>query len=194
MTATGVSDRQQWLLGLVEQYETRLTRFAARITGDEETARDVVQHAFLRLCDRPPDPSCRRIDQWLFTVCRNRAVDLLRSRRRTGTMGDPETTPDKTSKEPDPAVTAERNDLYEQLRQLIAGLPGGQREVVDLWAEGFSYREIAQITDRNEVTVRVKVHRALKHLRAHPRVRKWLGRSTSSDGLPAGRSTSEIPS
>lgn len=194
MTATGATDRQQWVLGLVQQYESRLTRFAARITGDEETARDVVQHAFLRLCDRPPDSSCRRIDQWLFTVCRNRAVDLLRSRRRASKTGGTEAAPDKTSNEPDPAVTAERNDLYEQLHQLIAGLPAGQREAVDLWAEGFSYREIAQITGRNEVTVRVKVHRALKHLRGHPRVRRWLGTSTPNDGLPAGRSASEIQS
>jgi len=185
MTETGSGDRRQWVLGLVEQYETRLTRFTMRITGDEQTARDVVQHAFLRLCDRPPDDSYSRIDQWLFTVCRNRAVDLLRSRRRTSVLAEADT-PHWKSKEPDPAVTAERKDLFGQLNQLIAGLPATQREAMDLWAEGFTYREIAQITGRKEVTVRVKVHRALKYLRGHPRVRQWAAEASRSEGLVSG--------
>jgi len=197
MTATEGTDRREWVLGLVEQYEARLTRFALRITGDEQTARDVVQHAFLRLCDRLPaagEAACSRIDQWLFTVCRNRAVDLLRSRQRTARLAE-DVASTWQSKEPDPAVTAERKDLYRQLSQLVAALPPSQREVVDLWAEGFSYREIARITDRNEVTVRVKVHRALKTLRGHPQVRQWLGgaaaaaaKPRSAGGLPTGSS------
>jgi RNA polymerase sigma-70 factor (ECF subfamily) len=185
MTATDASDRRQWVLGLVEQFEVRLTRFALRITGDEETARDVVQHAFLRLCDRPPDAALDRADQWLFAVCRNRAVDVLRARRRTSRLAD-DMPFDVQSQEPDPAMTAERKDLYRQLCQLVAGLPPSQREVVDLWAEGFSYREIAEITDRNEITIRVKIHRALKTLRGHPRVRQMLGGTRSTRQLPTG--------
>ena len=145
----------------------------------------MVQHAFLRLCDRPPGTALERVDQWLFAVCRNRAVDLLRSRRRTARLAD-DMPCDFQSQEPDPAVTAERNDLYRQLCQLVAGLPPSQREVVDLWAEGFSYREIAEITDRNEITIRVKVHRALKTLRAHRESGKCWAGPAAPRPLPTG--------
>ena len=54
MTERELSNRRRWVLGVLEEHEARLTRFAARLLGDEETARDVVQHAFLRLCDQSP--------------------------------------------------------------------------------------------------------------------------------------------
>ena len=50
-----------------------------------------------------------------------------------------------------------------------------QREAVDLWTEGFSYREIAEITGNRQGQLRVLVHRALKRLRGDPAV-KTAGR------------------
>ena len=42
--------RLRWMQGVLAEYEGPLTRYAARITGDAELARDVVQEVFLRLC------------------------------------------------------------------------------------------------------------------------------------------------
>ena len=184
-----LSDKQQWLLSVLAEYEGRLTRFAARMLGDVEAARDVVQHAFLKLCDRSPEEVGDRTGQWLFTVCRNRAVDTLRSRRQTVSLDTAGV--GRFSKEPDPAAVAERQDLYLRLSGLVTQLPPAQRETVDLWSEGFSYRQIAEITDRSEGNVRVLVHRALKTLRETPLAKKLLDEAADTN-QPPHKSTERV--
>ena len=44
-------ERRVWVLSALEEYECRLTRYAVRLVGDEDVARDAVQHAFLKMCD-----------------------------------------------------------------------------------------------------------------------------------------------
>ena len=72
-------------------------------------------------------------------------------------------------READPAATAEEQELHRWLRELVRQLPANQREVIDLWMDDFSYREIAGITGRSEGSVRVMAHRALNRIREHPR-------------------------
>ena len=78
------------------------------------------------------------------------------------------------STQPGPDEQCESDDTHQQLRVAVSSLSQEQREAVDLWSEGFSYREISQITDRNENTIRVQVHRALKQIRQHPLVCQLL--------------------
>jgi RNA polymerase sigma factor (sigma-70 family) len=179
MTQRESSDRREWVLSALDEHEARLTRFAARLLRDEEAARDVVQHAFLRLCDESPVDLEGRLAQWLFTVCRNRAVDVLRARKRTTSLEQLDAR-SGASQEPDPAVTVERQELYRRLNGLVAELPASQREAVDLWTEGFTHAEIAEITGHSEGNVRVLVHRALKTLRRHPLARQLVDQPTET--------------
>jgi RNA polymerase sigma factor (sigma-70 family) len=71
-------------------------------------------------------------------------------------------------------MSAERADLAARLRELLEDLPAPQREVIDLWCEGITYRQIAEVTGRQEGHVRVLAHRGLTALRAHPLVRDLL--------------------
>jgi RNA polymerase sigma-70 factor (ECF subfamily) len=185
MTQLDTSDRRDWVLSVVDEYEGGLTRFAARMLGDQESARDVVQHAFLRLCERSPNELHDRVAPWLFTVCRNRAVDMLRARERTVSFDEGDGR-ECTSQEQDPAVAVEQQELYARLSALVVGLPPGQREAIDLWTEGFTYRQIAAISGRSEGSVRVLVHRALKRLRRHPIARRLAGAAAETDGQPSG--------
>jgi RNA polymerase sigma-70 factor (ECF subfamily) len=186
MNEPGQCDQRHWVLSLLEQYETRLVRFAARMLGDAYSARDVVQHVFLRLCERGPEEAEGRAAQWLFTVCRNRAIDVLRKRKRT-TQFEEGAVEHQTGREMGPAGAAERRDLYLQLNRLVAALPAAQREAVDLWTEGFSYREISDITGEGEGKLRVLVHRALKRLRSDPVTQRMLGSVGGSE--ETGRAT-----
>ncbi len=174
MSQTPDSQRHAWVLGLLEAYEGRLVRYAARMLGNEDSARDVVQYTFLRLCERPTEQMRERAPQWLFTVCRNRAVDVLRKERRN-VQWEENAAWIASHRESDPAAAAEQHDLFARLNELVAELPAQQREAVDLWAEGFSYREIASITGQGEGKLRVLVHRALKRLRGDPATQRMLG-------------------
>lgn len=167
---------RQWVLAALESFETRLLGYAARLLhGDEDGARDVVQHAFLRLCEQDETQIGPHLAPWLFTVCRNRAMDLIRERcRREDLEGVHKANGHVAGFERDPAAAAEDGDLHCELRVLLARLPEAQREAIDLWAQGLAYREIADVLGRPEVGIRVLVHRGLKCLREHPRVRTWL--------------------
>ena len=72
--------RREWVLAVLDEFEGKLLRYAQRLLGNPDEARDVVQFVFLRLCDETPDNLDDRLAQWLYTVCRNRALDVLRGR------------------------------------------------------------------------------------------------------------------
>ena len=67
------SDQGPWVRDAVARFESPLTLYAARLLGDAEAARDVVQETFLRLCVQDRASIETRLAEWLFTVCRNRA-------------------------------------------------------------------------------------------------------------------------
>ena len=188
--------RRERVLSALDEYEGPLLRYALRLLGGElDLARDAVQHAFLKLCDVGPagqagpemasdigdaevPPGRRNLQAaWLFRVCRNRAIGHLRQAGRERPLGEhADDTPAwrLAGREPDPASSAENGELADCLRELVGDLPAAQREAIDLWCEGFVYRQIAEITGRKEGHIRVLVHRGLSRLREHPQVRRWL--------------------
>jgi len=151
LTGLSRNARRDWVLSALDEYEGPLLRYARRLTGELDLARDVVQHAFLRLCDQEPLRLDGRLAAWLYTVCRNRAIDL---KRRDGRL------------EP---LARHAGDV---LHSAVATLPEKQQDAVNLWAEGFWYREISQITGDREGYVRVLVHRGVVALREHPALRR----------------------
>ena len=176
------SDPSHWVLEAVEAYELPLLRYARRLLDDFDLANDAVQHAFVKLCEQSQQHLEGRVAPWLFRVCRNKAVDHLRRAGREQTLlddgpGDTLTTapalaPD--SREADPADLAERHDLADLVGRLLVHLPAAQRETLDLWCSGLTYRQIAEVTGRSEGNVRVLAHRGLTTLRTHPRIRQLL--------------------
>jgi RNA polymerase sigma-70 factor (ECF subfamily) len=185
---------RQWVLTALEENESRLVRFVCRLLrGDGEGARDVVQHAFLRLCDQSAKDVGDHVEKWLFTVCRNRALDLLRASGRLKSLEELERQGlnghGKT--DGDPALRAEEKELAEVLRRMVEHLPAAQREALDLWIEGFSYREIAEIVSKQEGHIRVLVHRGLTNLQEQAVGGIGSPRKNSSHDLNHARNESQ---
>jgi RNA polymerase sigma factor (sigma-70 family) len=177
MPASGES--HGWVMEAVEAYELPLLRYARRLLGDFDLAADAVQHAFVKLCEESHERLDGRVAPWLFRVCRNRAIDhLRRAGREHSLLAEPRDSSSAVghtgSREVDPAMSAERADLAARLRELLEDLPSLQREAIDLWCEGLTYRQIAEVTGRQEGHVRVLAHRGLTALRSHPLVRDLL--------------------
>ena len=159
------------MMSLLDEYEVKLTHYAHRILGDVELARDVVQQTFLKLCDVSDIEKGDHTAAWLYTVCRNQALDELRCHRRTWQPG-----------RRSGCKTRVARDLFERLKKIVRRLPDSQREVIDLWADGLSLREISQITQNSEDGVRMLVHRAINRLREHPQVSRWTNVTSESNG------------
>jgi RNA polymerase sigma-70 factor (ECF subfamily) len=180
---SAADDAHAWVLEAVDLYELPLARYARRLLGDVDLAADAVQHAFLKLCAEPRERLEGRVAAWLFRVCRNRALDHLRQSGRERLLlddtADGATAPTVVdNRVPDPAASVERADLARRLTTLLADLPAPQREAIDLWCEGLTYRQIAEVTGRQEGHVRVLAHRGLSALRRHPLVRELLSDDT----------------
>ena len=156
---------------VVDCHEAALLRYTARIVGNDDRARDIVQDAFLRLwkSDSPPEDS--RVAQWLFAVCRNRAIDVVRKERRM----DPLTDKAMASAEAggvSPSEAVERRETRGRLLRMIDDLPPSQQEVIRLkFQNGFSYRQIAGITGKSVSNVGVLLHAAIQALRRKLKVR-----------------------
>ena len=176
------NSRREWVLEALDAYEGRLLRYAQRLTdGDVNLARDVVQHAFLQLCRQPARELNGQLGSWLYAVCRNRAIDLKRRTCRLEPFACGAER-DAPGRELDPAELLETLDAGELVRRAIGTLPERQQEVVNLWSEGFAYREISEITGATENYVRVMVHRAFQSLREHPLLRRLIAEEADNVG------------
>lgn len=143
-----------------------LTRYAARFLGDPDRARDVVQDTFVKFMGQPAAAVDGHAVEWLFTVCRNRALDVLRKEGRMRRFGEGQVER-VTTAEPRPGRLLERAETQELILRLIDRLPHNQQEVVRLkFQNGFSYKEISRITELSVGNVGFLIHTAVARLRA----------------------------
>lgn len=163
-----------WVPAVLAEYEKPLTRYAAHITGDVERARDVVQDTFLKLCLQKPAQVRGHLAQWLYTVCRNRALDVLRKERRMTAISD---VPLQARSGPIFSSALEQEEQLEEVLKILATLPANQQEVLRLkFQNDMSYREISRITSLTVGNVGFLIHTGLKTIRERVRNQPALRR------------------
>ncbi|MDZ4290285.1 MAG: sigma-70 family RNA polymerase sigma factor [Prosthecobacter sp.] len=150
----------------LDQYESTLIAYTAGIlSGDTEKARDVVQDSLLKLYLTDPARVRDSLKAWLFTVCRNRALDVLRKDHRLD-WGNDDAIEAAASFDLDPAESADANELHARVWELVDKLRPNQREVIRLkFMHDCSYQEIANITGLSVGNVGFIMHMAIKKLR-----------------------------
>ena len=165
MTGKPTSEDHQWIRAAVDRFERPLVLYATRLLGDAERARDVVQDTFLRLCAQPRADVEHRLAEWLFTVCRNRATDVLRKEGRMTRLSDDHLHVYPSHDAP-PSDALERREEAACVLALLGTLPPSQQEVIRLkFQNGFSYREISRISGHSVTNVGYLLHAGLKTLR-----------------------------
>lgn len=161
--------KDQEIQTLVSALEGPLIRYTVRIVRDEERARDVVQDAFLSLCDQEPQLleglfERDEVRPWLFRVCRNRAIDLYRREHRMTHLH--ETQEKVFEPQQTPSQQVEQKETLHSIFGCLETLPEKQRDVIYLkFQGGLSYKEIAEVTGLSVTNVGVLLHSALKRLR-----------------------------
>jgi RNA polymerase sigma factor (sigma-70 family) len=153
-----------WLSLVFRQYQGPLLGYATHLMGDADRAADVVQDTFVRLCNQPREHVQERVRQWLFAVCRNRALDILKKENRMTSIGDAGLI---RNREGDPQLTVQQHDSAARAGALIDELPAKQQEVIRLKVESdLSYREISELTGLSVSNVGFLLHTGLKSIRA----------------------------
>lgn len=144
----------------VDKYSDGVYRFILKNTGDEETAKDIVQDAFFKMWEKVKQISYEKSRSYLFTTAYHNMIDLLRKEKRANEYNEANLM----------ESVAENNytDIKEVLDEAVSRLPDIQRSVVLLRDyEGYSYEEIGNITGLNESQVKVYIYRARMFLKQY---------------------------
>lgn len=142
----------------MDAYADNLYRFVLKNLRDEHMARDIIQDTFEKLWVKLEDVSALKVKTYLFTSAYHTMIDYIRKKKRYADVD-----PDPVH---EPSHTRQYSDLSEVLERAIGNLPDDQKAVVMLRDyEGYSYREIADITDLSESRVKVYIYRARVYLK-----------------------------
>ena len=162
-------DAGQWIRETLDRFEHGLISYAERILGDLERARDAVQETFLRLCKQERNEIEGHLAEWLFTVCRNQALDVKRKESRMTSMeGELRDGAAVTaSVGPTPEWAIEVRDSASHVLGLLDDLPAKQQEVLRLkFQHGLSYKEIGRVMDESVGNVGWLIHTGIRNLRS----------------------------
>lgn len=155
---------------LYDRWVRSLYSLVLHLLKDPDEAEDVVEETFWQAWKKADsyEPSKGAVSTWLLTIGRRKALDRLRSKKRSGTdtvHGDFNFA-DLPSTAPDPAMEVEGAELREQVRNALAELPDEQREVLELgYFSGLSQSEIAEATGQPLGTVKTRMRLAMQKLR-----------------------------
>jgi RNA polymerase sigma factor (sigma-70 family) len=160
-----IETREQFVEKALAEFESPLIGYAVSILHDLDRSRDVVQETFIRLCQQEPNKVRESLKTWLFTVCRNRAFDVLRKEKRVQPLDEvqwkrvagPALTPDQN---------AEHSERIDQVMKSLDTLSSNQREVILLkFQQGLSYQEIVEVTGLSSGNIGFLIHTGLRRLR-----------------------------
>ena len=144
----------------VDQHADGIYRFAVKHLRDEDLAKDVVQESFARLWVKVDEVEGAKAKSYLFTTAHHVMIDEVRKGKRNTRIEEHHEDMRHTSQG--------QPDLKEVLDAALATLPAVQRSVVLLRdLEGYTYEEIAELTDLNLPQVKVYIYRGRTALKEY---------------------------
>lgn len=169
MKRVAEGDREAFL-ALYDRYSAQVYGLALRVIGDQMTAEEITQDAFLRLWTRAEtyNPDRGRLSSWLLTITRRLAIDQFRVEGRRPLAWNPSHPENALEKIPDPASQSEES-RWATLRFALERLPAEQRSVIELsFYHGMSHSQIADYQSTPLGTVKTRVRLGMEKLR-----REW---------------------
>ena len=137
-----------------------LMKSGARPAEAEDCAQDVMATVWRKA--HLFDANRATVSTWIFTIARNRRIDLLRRDKRA----EPEDLPWGPEPEPDQADALALQQDTDRLGQALLALPEAQRDLIQRAYFGdLSHGEIAQITGLPLGTIKSRIRLALEKLR-----------------------------
>lgn len=151
---------------LFSHFAPRIKSFLIRSGATDALAEEVAQDVMTTLWNKAHlfDASRASVATWLFTIARNRRIDVLRKQRRP----EPEQLFWGPEPEPDQADTLVLQQESRKLGAALAQLPQKQRHLIERAYFGdLSHSEIASETGLPLGTIKSRIRLALERLRHH---------------------------
>lgn len=142
----------------VDKYADGVYRFILKNIKDDDMARDIVQDAFTKMWEKVKDITYSKSKSYLFTSAYHTMIDMIRKDKYRQTYVN--------SSLNNGVHEHGYSDLKEILDEAVGRLPEIQKSVLLLRDyEGYSYKEIGEITNLNESQVKVYIYRARVYLK-----------------------------
>jgi RNA polymerase sigma factor (sigma-70 family) len=142
----------------VEVFADSVYRFIRGNLKDDDRANDIVQDAYEKLWRYVAEIDYAVSKSWLFSTAYHNMIDIIRREKRMITLD--------VSHENKMLYESDYNNLNEILHEALDHLPEQQKSVVLLRDyEGYSYKEIGDITGFSEAQVKINIYRGRLALR-----------------------------
>lgn len=136
----------------VEEYADSVYRFIRADLKDDDRANDVVQDSYEKLWRHVAEIEYAVAKSWLFSTAYHAMIDIIRKEKRMTVLEEPHET--------GMLHESQYSDLNEILHSALERLPEQQRSAVLLRDyEGYSYKEIGEITGLSEAQVKINIYR-----------------------------------
>ncbi|MFZ0283461.1 MAG: RNA polymerase sigma factor [Bacteroidales bacterium] len=143
----------------VEEFSDSVYRFIRANLKDEDRSNDIVQDSFEKLWRNVTDIEYPVVKSWLFSTAYHAMIDIIRKEKRITSLDQ--------SSESDFLSESQYSDLNEILHLALDRLPENQKSLVLLRDyEGYSYKEIGEITGLNEAQVKINIYRGRMALKS----------------------------
>ena len=149
---------------LFAHFAPRVKGFLMKSGASPDLAEECAQEVMATLWNKAHmfDPAKASVSTWIFTIARNRKIDILRKQRRP----EPEDLPWGPESEPGQEDVLVHQQETELLGAALAALPAKQRELIQKAYYGeLSHSEIAAQTGLPLGTIKSRIRLALDRLR-----------------------------
>ncbi|WP_170467194.1 sigma-70 family RNA polymerase sigma factor [Ruegeria arenilitoris] len=149
---------------LFQHFAPRIKAFLIKSGSDPALAEECAQEVMATLWHKAHlfDPARATVATWVFTIARNKRIDVLRKQRRP----EPEDLGWGPEAEPEQDDVIALQQETAQLRDALSALPEAQRQLIEKAYFGdLSHREIASQTGLPLGTIKSRIRLALDRLR-----------------------------
>lgn len=136
----------------VDEYSDSVYRFIRANLKDDDRSNDIVQDTWEKLWRNVTEIDYPVVKSWLFTTAYHAMIDIIRKEARITGLDD--------FAEYEYMVESQYSDINEILHTALGRLPDVQKSLVLLRDyEGYSYKEIGEITGLSEAQVKINIYR-----------------------------------
>jgi RNA polymerase sigma-70 factor (ECF subfamily) len=156
----GQAMTEQKLSEWMEKLGPRLINVSAAICRDRHRAEEIVQEAFVKLWQKPPDAGEVVWPTWLRRVVVNLSINVLQRTRRPGALPEHSSDP-KLRSDDGPDTRCDQAERVRRVKAALDRLDESKRSILVLRAyEQLSYEAIAEHLDIPIGTVMSRLNRA----------------------------------
>ena len=161
---------------IYDSYVNKVFRFIFLKVATKEIAQDLTSQVFTKVWNKMRSDQTNQINRtnrttniknwpaYIYQIARNEIVDHYREKTKFQIISTEAI--EISSQEPDIEQKQDELSAIKDIKQAISGLDDEcQNIIIFRYVDNMPFKEIAEITGKPEVTVRVIAHRAIKELR-----------------------------